>query len=117
MAPKADQKRANAWTRAQVRAKAEETVGDTTHVLYYSDTNPELFVEWNHQFFRTPEERERLKDVDQSNDDAVVRALLGDEQFETFQANGGDSGDVSMMMAFENRRTQEAMENGRPTTR
>jgi hypothetical protein len=113
MALKSDEKRSAAYTRAGVRKKMEETVGDTT--ITYAIDDDHVFS-LPHPMFYDKATKAALKPLKDDDEDGIAAVLLGD-QWDDFVAAGGDGSEVQMLLLAVQQETRDSIRTGHPTTR
>lgn len=115
MATKTDEKRSAAWSRASVRKKLVETIGDTT-VEYDPLEDGDVYT-FPHPFFYDKETREKLRELTDDDEEGVARVLLGDEQYERFVEKGGEGDEISKLLILIQGDTRKSLASGTPTRR
>jgi hypothetical protein len=110
---KADQNRSTAWTRASVKKKLIETVGEPT-IEYDPEGDGNVYT-FPHPLFYDAATKKALGELKDDDEDGTARVLLGDEQYDKFVAAGGTSDEITRILIITSGETRESLANGTPT--
>lgn len=112
MTSNADQNRSKAYSRASVRRKLVETVG-TDQIVFDLNEDGEHVFTLEHPFFRSTEQKDALKPLDDSDEEGIAQVVLG-EDFDRFIQAGGRPDDLTMLFAQVQLDMRDSF-RGRPT--
>lgn len=108
-----EQNRANAYSRASVKKKMHETIGDDTIVYKIDDDN---VFHLPHPFFYDADTKAALKPLKEDDEQGIAKVLLGD-QYDRFIDAGGTDGEITLLRVNLQLDTQDSLKNGTPTQR
>jgi hypothetical protein len=112
MTSNADKNRRSAYSRAAVRRKLVETVGDD-HITYDLNDDGEHVFEIEHPFFRSEEQRDALEPLEDSDEKGIAQVVLGD-RYDEFVEAGGKPSFLSELFVAVNLDMRDSLQ-GRPT--
>jgi hypothetical protein len=96
---------------SQVRSQVADAIGGDD-VAFETDDGQQFSMP--HPLFYTAAMKQAMEDAEEGDDEAQVRIMLGEAEFERFKAAGGDPNDVNLLGLQLSRETRDWM-SGRPT--
>jgi len=96
MTSKADKNRRTSYTLAAARRKVEESVGGDRIEIFVEEGGEPFYIP--HPYFYDAATKEALRNLDEDDEDAQTRILLGDDQYDRYVAAGGTTDAFNFIM-------------------
>ncbi|PZE34013.1 hypothetical protein DEJ21_14280 [Curtobacterium sp. MCSS17_006] len=96
MTSQADKNRRTSYTLAAARRKVEESVGGDRIEIFVEEGGEPFYIP--HPYFYDKATKKAFKEMDDEDDEAQGRILLGDEQYDRFIAAGGTDDALNIVM-------------------